>query len=292
MLRRGGFLRGAVRVHLGVHLSRVGVKVRGELRVGDARENDTRMIEGASCDEVVEVLSLTAALALHVVPRPPLPPPPPAPVRPVPAPPAPAPVAAPAPPPPPPPPPPAPPVVVETPPPRPRSVRFELGVSAVAAVVVRPYLNTGGALTARVAHEVPGGIGVNGSLALLYASNDLLRSPDELGVRWTAIAATGCPGIGRSGAIRVQPCAQMIGGWLSAEELAVTNPETAHRSWWSVGATLRADAALGAGFRLEAELGLTVPLVKRRFVTTTPERTVGETPAVSPLFGFGLVRAM
>jgi hypothetical protein len=282
-------VNGEESVHLGVRLTRVGTKVHGELRVGDGRDIDTRTIEGANCDEVVEVLSLTAALALHVVPRPQPAPPPPLPPRASPPPP----VATPAPPPPPPPPTAPPIVVVETPPPpRPRAVRFELALGAVAAAVVTPYLNTGGALSARLAHEVPDGLGVRGGLALLYVPNDLLRSPDELGVRWTAISASLCPGIGRGGTIRIQPCAQAIGGWLWVEERAVTNPETAKRSWWSLGGTLRADAALGAGFRLEAELGLAIPLVKRRFVTTTPERTVGETPAVSPQFGFGLVRAM
>jgi hypothetical protein len=83
-----------------------------------------------------------------------------------------------------------------------------------------------------------------------------------------------------------------MGGWLSAEQRAVTNPESATRSWWSLGAALRADAALGAGFRLEVEAGLGVPLVKRRFITTTPEETVGETTAIFPQFSLVLVRPL
>jgi hypothetical protein len=313
-------------VRLGVRLTRVGPKVRGELRVGDGREGDTRSVEGASCDEVVEVLSLTAALALHEAPHtatppparpPPRPaPPPPVPVapRPAPAPPAPvapaprpapppplapAPVPAPSPPPPPLPPPPPPPpevvpppVVVATPPPSPRAYMLELAVGALVARVVAPYVNAGGGVAARFAHQAPDGLGYSLGLSFLYAPNDLVGSPEKVGVHWTALAVSGCPGWGWArGSFRLQPCAQMMAGLLSAEALALTNPRAVQRSWWSFGALLRADALLGAGFRLEVEAGFALPLVKRTFITTTPEETVGETPFVSPQFGLGLVRA-
>src|SRR5262249_58311525 len=43
-------------VHLAVRLTRVGNKVRGELRLmeGGQREADTRRVEGETCDAVVE----------------------------------------------------------------------------------------------------------------------------------------------------------------------------------------------------------------------------------------------
>ena len=55
-------------VRFKVRLTRVGNRIQGELRVIDSRGRaDTRKVAGASCDEVVEVLSLTAALALDSV---------------------------------------------------------------------------------------------------------------------------------------------------------------------------------------------------------------------------------
>ena len=72
---------GDAALHLGVRLTRVGTKVRGELRMMDGPgDGDTRRVDGESCDAVVEVLSLTAALALvgqpqHATPPPPAPPP-------------------------------------------------------------------------------------------------------------------------------------------------------------------------------------------------------------------------
>ena len=67
-------------MRLGVRLTRAGKKVRGELKLIEAAgEGDTRRVEGESCDAVVEVLSLTAALALTAQPPRVLPPPPPPP---------------------------------------------------------------------------------------------------------------------------------------------------------------------------------------------------------------------
>ena len=53
-------------VRLTVHVTRVGPRVRGELRVNEAGgEAETRRVDGATCTEVVQVLSLTAALAIN-----------------------------------------------------------------------------------------------------------------------------------------------------------------------------------------------------------------------------------
>ena len=75
-------------VRLAVHLTRVNGRVHGELRVTVAGgESETRRVEGTSCAEVVQVLALTAALAIDPTAdlRPPAPPertaPNPAPVR-------------------------------------------------------------------------------------------------------------------------------------------------------------------------------------------------------------------
>jgi hypothetical protein len=56
---------GETAVRLTVHVTRAGPRVRGELRVNEAGgEAETRRVDGATCAEVVQVLSLTAALAI------------------------------------------------------------------------------------------------------------------------------------------------------------------------------------------------------------------------------------
>jgi hypothetical protein len=68
-------------------------------------------------------------------------------------------------------------------------------------------------------------------------------------------------------------------------------PSSVGRSWFSVGASLRGKARLGAGFALELEAGASIPLAKRSFFISTPEGTVGETPTVSLIASLGLSRS-
>jgi hypothetical protein len=56
---------GETAVRLTIHVTRTGAKVHGELRVNEVGgEAETRRVDGATCAEVVQVLSLTAALAI------------------------------------------------------------------------------------------------------------------------------------------------------------------------------------------------------------------------------------
>jgi hypothetical protein len=311
-------------VRLGVRLTRVGNKVRGQLRLMDAPgDADTRTVDGATCDEVVEVLSLTAALALAWKP----PPRPAAPPRPAPTPVAPrgtstgskpgtasasasgatspatsapaTPEAEVTPTPPePPPPPPAPPsdvLTVKPPPavdPSLRRYRVALGARGVAAGVMSPSVSFGGALDLRFGKLDADGTGPSLGVSFMYVPNDFLRTADDARVRLMALAVTGCPGWSTGRVASIELCAQVIGGGLEASGLGVTNPQSATRSWWSVGALLRVAARLGGGFSLELDAGLSVPLVERRFIFTTPERTVGETPTVAPMVGLGIARVL
>jgi hypothetical protein len=307
--RRAGPTEDAVR--LGVRLTRVGNKVRGELRLMEGPgDSDTRRVEGESCDAVVEVLSLTAALALAAQPaRATPPPPPPPPPRPPPPPPTrapPPPPEAPKPPesPPPneapkPPEPPKPPDVEKTtvtiqPPPPPGHVqtRFQIGLQAVAADIMSNTVNAGGAFATRIQRDTDGHPGASVGLTILYAPNDFLQTADHFTLHWTALAVTACPPFSLGRTVTLQACAQAMGGWLSASGLGITYPNSVVRSWWSAGALLRVGAHLGGGFALELEGGVTIPLVERDFFITTPEMTVGGTPTVAPIVTLGLSRAL
>lgn len=323
MSRARRALPGEAAVHFGVKLTRAGNKVRGELRLmdGSPGDGDTRRVEGETCDAVVEVLSLTAALALVTRPAAPIPPPPPS--R-QPAPPpnprsngssssqsapsssqssssssgkSPAPESSK-------PPeteekPPAPdelpPTVTILPPPAPEpphGAHFELGLQAVAADVISKAINLGGGVALRFERNSAGGPGASLGVTFLYASNDLVQSPGEIAAKWMALAATACPGWSVGRIVTLQPCAQAIGGWLAASGRGLTNPASVGRSWLSAGALVRAEAHLGAGFSVELEAGASVPILRRRFIVTTPEGTVGETPTIAPIVTLGLSRSL
>jgi hypothetical protein len=300
-------------VHLSVRLTRLGTKVRGDLRLMDGPgDADTRRVEGESCESVVEVLSLTAALALTAQP-PRVTPPPPPPTRTAPPPSrlssgtagassssssaSQAAEATPKPPEAPPPPPPEEekPVIVNPPPPPVTSVRrtgVHLGLQAVAAGVITDAVNVGGGVAARLERHIDDGPGASIALAFIYAPNDLLQTPDQIAVHWTALAVTACPPWGLGRTFTLQACAQGIGGWLTATGVGVTNPSSIGHWWWSAGALLRAGAHVGGGFALELEGGATVPLVQRHFVTKSPDILVGETPTIAPFVVLGLSRSL
>ena len=308
---------------LEVKLARLGSKVHGELRlVTEDGRSDLRRVDGATCDEVAEALSLTAALALGVSahdlapsaggqgratpapsgapssPSPPaaavaLPPPPPVTVAPAPAPPpipadpasgkapaSPGPVSPPS-------------SAMPASPPRRlgRSIAslLAVGLGPAAGQVVTPHLSVGGTAYLGVEDPGPAHLTPSVALALLYLRNDLLGEGGPALFRLAAGSLTACPGWGWHGSLAsVEPCASGVGGWLSASDAAVTVRRSVSRSWWSAGAVLRARARLGAGFFAQLDASVTVPLVERRFVTTTPEQTVGTSPRVAPMFSLTL----
>jgi hypothetical protein len=301
--RRAG--AGEEGVRLGVRITRAGGKVHGELRVLDGRADlETRKVEGSRCDEVVEVLSLTAALAIDPgarvasvpaaaapasVSASPAPTAGAAAPSPTPAPrPAPEPV---------PPPPEAPPAAsaavaaaAEASAPGVTTARapyaFTIGVGARTTETVSPSF--GGAVSVRLERTAPSGRGPSLALAGSYVSNELFSPAAELASTYAAAELLACPGWSAGTAVVVEPCAEAVGGWLTATDRAVTNPRAVGRTWGSLGALVRAALRVGAGFALELEGGLTVPVVERRFITTTPERTVGQTPAISGTIGLGI----
>jgi hypothetical protein len=55
-----------------------------------------------------------------------------------------------------------------------------------------------------------------------------------------------------------------------------------------VGGLARGLLPLGGGFAAQLQAGFTVPLAHRRFVTTTPDRTVAETPSIAAMVSLGL----
>jgi hypothetical protein len=322
LARRAG--AGEPGLSLSVRLGRSGARVRGELRLGDeSRGGYVRKVEGASCAEVVEVLSLSAALALDPSARPtPTPRPPATAVEPSPPdhPPSPPPPslarpASPATPPPAPPPPapaasaaeaaaaagtanagaaePPPALRVSPPAPRPRHVALGLELSAVGAEVLSSHLSLGGAVHIRVSKKTADGIDPSLDAGAVYLDNQLLHSTgggSGVDTRLSALTLAGCLGWGirGPGALVVQPCASAVGGWLTARDPALTNPRSVGRSYWSLGALMRAAMPLGGGFSVHLDAGVGAPLVTRRFVTFVPDETVAETPVIYPALGVGV----
>jgi hypothetical protein len=74
-------------------------------------------------------------------------------------------------------------------------------------------------------------------------------------------------------------------------DMSAVNPRDADRSFWGIGGLARLRTAVTPMVGLELETGVSVPLVKRRFVTNDPERIVAETPWIFPFIGLSAVLA-
>jgi hypothetical protein len=257
-------------VRVVVRLTRVGTKVHGELRViGERGESDTRRVDGASCTEVVEALSLTVALAVDPTAR----------LGPTEQKlePAPAPVCAP---------PEPPPEPAEPPPPR-RELEVRLGAHAVVMGQVSPYVSFGGDLSLRVV--APWRSASSLGLAILYVRNDVFGSAEDASIGSTLFQLTACPErFGERDAFTFEPCLLGMGGWLNATGRGVDTSTSVTRSYFAAGAVIIGNASLSNEWRVEFETGFAVPLVKRRFTVSEPPREVGETPSISAIAGAGL----
>jgi hypothetical protein len=251
-----------------VRLSQSSTGAHGELRMlAEHGESDTRKVDGGSCDEIVEALSLTAALALDPaarvtpVPVPEKEPEPPKPEEP--------------------PPPPLP------PPKEPSTLGLELGMKLVVSEVVSPFTNVGGELSARVRFRGEGSAEPSMGVALVRLQNDFFGEPEHASIRYTAVALTACPARWSvRGVLTLEPCALVLAGWLGAAGKGNTYNDSVLRTLYSAGGSLTLGVPFGA-FAFELSGAFTLPFVRRRFVAGISPTTVGETPAISPVGGLG-----
>lgn len=278
-------------LRLTVRLTPAAGSVHGELSVvRETRGTSTREVDGATCEEVVDALALTAALVLDpsasLAPSPDTAPEPSAGAT--------ASASAPA---------PSPPTATSAPPSgtvQPPSTdhdklreTYALGAQVTVAQIVKPGASLGGALTLRGTYPVSPSVVPSLGLSFYYLRSGLLDSPDRARVALAAMGLTACPLRLRLLAdCSLEPCAFAMGGWLSASGRDLSHPESVGRSWWSAGGLLRATAPLGAvAFELEA--GISAPLYRRRFVVGQDQAVVvGETPTASALVGVGLTAAL
>lgn len=285
-----------------VRLSRERARVVGELRIiGDGGTTDTRKVQGLSCDDVLQALSLTAALALDPtavlfvspmasdaeatsagMPAGPEPSPissadqAPAPVvdKPT-APPAPK-ASEPA-------------VAASTSTSPPRHVpSVEVGAGVVGLSLLSGGYSVGAALslykslgTGEVFRPAIG-------LTLIYARHDVGHTPSSAAATLLAGGVLLCPVRVGASVFAFQPCAALWGGVLEAMGRELTQEERVSRPWLSMGLSLRSLVSLGRGLALQVEGGFQVPLLRRRYFATLPSNVIAETPTLSPVVGVSL----
>jgi hypothetical protein len=281
-------LEGESAVQIRIKLFRAGTKIKGELRLSDQEgEKETRKVDGATCDEVVEALSLTVTLALDpnalLASRKSTEPAasdannnggiraaPPASV---------------------------PSTVGDKIGDQPKTssqvsaslsgIRSELGAQLVAASVVSRSVSFGGALSFKLI--VPSSaIGQwSAGATLLHVQNDLLKSASWAVFSLTALALDVCPLRYGSKRADAELCGVATGGWLHGSGV-VDHPDSVGRSWWSLGLRAATSMQLVGALRLGLRVGAEAPIFRREFFISEPAQQVGHTPYVAVSGGLGL----
>jgi hypothetical protein len=171
----------------------------------------------------------------------------------------------------------------------PFGVRVEVGAQSVVGEIISPRVSVGGALFVSANSTWERVFSPSVGLAIAHVPAEFGQAGGDVSVRWTAALLSACPLTFRpADSLAIRPCALGIGGQVVARGESSDVSAKASRSWWSTGVLGRATLAIGSSATLRFELGLTVPLARRRFVTTPPEKTVGESPTISAIGGLGV----
>jgi hypothetical protein len=266
------------RVDVNVRVTHGDHRFHGEMReVVNQSETSARGVDGETCKEVIEALSFTVALSLDPEAHAPAPPPV---MHPQPKPDGPSVVV---------------PPVVATPvsapaPPPAAAARFELevGLSVLGTVVETAGFATGGGLSVMLLRRAKASSSGAVQLSLLFAGTGLPSAPDDHQTRFGALTLDGCPFRHQSGNWEFAPCALGALGFTELTGRGLVTPATVNRTWFSAGIDLQVFWLLGRGMVFESAFGASVPLVRRRYYTNSPDQVVASTPALSPLVRLGL----
>ncbi len=168
------------------------------------------------------------------------------------------------------------------------SLGFEIGGQLELATVVSPRMNLGGAAFVRLLRRTPYGARSALGLAVSHTSDHLFGSTRKLAIALTQLTLSACPlAIGSSQAVRVEPCVLLSGGLLSASSRGVSNPDNVRRSFWTAGGLLRAAVPLTERVSLELTAGFYIPLVQRQFKLSAPDQFLGQTETIAGFGSFG-----
>ena len=167
-------------------------------------------------------------------------------------------------------------------------LHLEIGFGAFGTVVDTAGFNLGGALSATLLRDLSPSTSSSAQLALVFASTGFPSSPSDHRARFGALSLDACPWRQRFVDVELAPCALAEFGVLEVTGRDLVDAKTVDRAWWSAGLDAQLSWLLGHGWVFEGAIGGTVPLVRRRYFTSHSDHVVAETPALAPLARLGL----
>ncbi len=167
-------------------------------------------------------------------------------------------------------------------------LHLEIGLGVLGTLVDTAGFSLGGGLFASVLRESSASTSSSFQVALAFASTGFPNSPSDHRARFGALSLDACPWRRRFSDVELAPCALASLGVLEVTGRGVSDAKTVDRAWFSAGLDGQLSWLLGHGWAFEGALGGTVPLVRRRYFTSDAEHVVAQTPVVSPLVRLGL----
>lgn len=283
---------------LSVHIAEHQGKLRGRLLLEEpGGASSAREVTGASCPEVVSALALVAALALDAgpsastasptspgapgaaSPRPTPRRPPRGTVTPRTRPPEPETE----------PPQPSPPPETDTNSPTDSDVHWEMGAHAGAFGAVSPNLTWGAMPFLDRSVWERGGLAPSFRLGVIMAQSPTLFTENgTASFQWVAARLTGCPLAAHIGPLTARPCAGLDIGALRGLGSGVTEPQQVTRPWVAAIVEARLQWVIIEGLVLDAEAGVTAPLILDTFVFQDPTREIHVVPALGGFVSAGI----
>ena len=170
----------------------------------------------------------------------------------------------------------------------PAPLHLEIGLNLLGTVVDTAGLSVGGGLFASILRESSASTSSSFQVGLAFASTGFPRSPSDHRARLGALSLEACPWRPRFADVELAPCALGSLGVLEVIGRGVSDAKTVDRAWFSAGLDAQLSWLLGHGWVFEGALGGTVPLVRRRYFTSDAEHVVAQTPVISPLMRLGV----
>jgi hypothetical protein len=241
-----------------VSITQEGGTYQGRLRVeGTDGSVATRALSGATCAEVSEALALVAAMAID---------PPAAPGGPEAVARAPAPV---------------------LPSARPAALRWVVGVDGAVDAGLAPAVSPAAAMFLQA--EGRGARPASGRLAVWYARAARIGSPGGVAdLSRVSLRLDGCPVTLRAlQRLDASPCLFFEGGIVDARG-HIDVPDSAVRPWLGAGLLVRLRLLVTDAWFVEAEAGVTAPIVRDSFVFMEPRRLIHAVPGLAPWGGVGM----
>jgi hypothetical protein len=174
---------------------------------------------------------------------------------------------------------------------------ISVGPEVAVGFAFDPKAALGGGLSVGL-HRLPdrAWFPIEGSISFDYMTTRPVRGSDPIRMDWYTFRLGYCP-LRTGNEWALLACSVGYGGWISAQGVAVDAPRTVRRGFATVGLGLRGRASFGAGWVLQADLDLSVPLSERSFAVNSeqgpqPELdVVAASRPVGVLFAVGVRRA-